>query len=309
MFRMVREGLRAKADVYHSHDLNTLLIGWVVSRLCRTPLVYDSHEIETGRERQKLQSWAAFLERRLIHRVDRVICTNQSRAEYTRDRYSIPMPTILRNLPAYAEPEPSSILHSRLGLPAGEKIVLYQGGIQAGRGLEQLIDAVPLMRGGTILLLGSGKLKPALLDRVASRGLSERIRFHNAVPVGELPQWTACAYVGLQILQDTCPNHHTSLSNKLLEYMMAAVPVIASDLPEMRRVVEDTGAGILVDASSPAAIAEAVNRLLEDGSLRAEMAQRARAARSRYSWEREERVLLELYEGLRGAHSNAGAHQ
>jgi len=246
----------------------------------------------------KFRWWAALLERALIGRADRVICTNQTRAEFTRKRYGIPAPTVLRNLPAYVEPQPSSLMHDALGLPASEKIVLYQGGIQPQRGLEQLIEAAPEIEGGVVVFLGSGRLKPKLVGRAAELGLTGKVYFHEAVPVGELPQWTACAYVGLQILQNTCLNHYSSLSNKLLEYLMAGVSVIASNLPEMRRVVEDTGTGVLIDASDPGAIAQAVNAILADPERREQMSQSAKASRKTYSWEREEHILTDLYAAL-----------
>ena len=296
--RFVRAGLRTRADVYHAHDLNTLLMAWTASRVGKGRLVYDSHEIETGRAGLKMRWWAAFLERALIGRADRVICTNQTRAEYTQQRYHLSPPVILRNLPAYVEPEPSPLLHQALGLASETKVVLYQGGVQPQRGLEQLLEAAPSIAGGVIVILGSGRLKPALQAQVARRGLEQAVRFHDAVPVGELSIWTACAYVGLQILQNTCLNHYSSLSNKLLEYLMAGVPVVASDLPEMRRVIEDTCAGLLIDASDPAAIADAINRLLAHKALREDMSAKAKAARERYCWEREEHLLVDMYAGL-----------
>lgn len=305
--RFVRAGMRLDADVYHAHDLNTLLMAWTASRLRRARLIYDTHEVATGRAIVPFRWWACFLERTLIGRADRVICTNQTRADFTQQLYGIAPPTVLRNLPAYVEPEPSGLMHERLGIPPGEKIVLYQGGTQAQRGLEQLLDATVKTRRGTVVILGSGRLKSRLLERAAELGLHDEVRFHDAVPVDELPAWTACAYLGTQLLQDTCFNHYSSLSNKLLEYMMAGVPAIASDLPEMRRVIEDTKAGILVDASNPTAIAQAIDSLLADEELRAQLSANARAARKRYCWEIEERVLVELYQGLLADDARGGA--
>jgi len=296
--RFVGAALGTRADVYHAHDLNTLLMAWTASRLRRTPLVYDTHEVATDRAEMKFRWWAELLERALIGRADRVICTNDTRAEYTRKRYDIPPPAVLRNLPAYVDPEPSTLMQDRLRLPHDTKIVLYQGGIQPERGLEQLIEAAPEIEGGVVVLLGSGRLKPRLVARAAQSRLEGKVCFHEAVPVGELPGWTACAYVGLQLLQNTCFNHYSSLSNKLLEYMMAGVPVIASDLPEMRRVIEDTGAGLVIDASKPREIARAVNELLAAPQRREQMAQRARERRREYAWEQEESLLIEMYDGL-----------
>jgi glycosyltransferase involved in cell wall biosynthesis len=296
--RFVRTALGTRADVYHAHDLNTLLMGWTASRLRRKPLIYDTHEVETDRADMKFRWWAAFLERALIHKADRVICTNQTRADFTRQRYHIPPPAILRNLPAYIEPQASRLMHERLGIPADAKIVLYQGGLQPERGLEQLMEAAPEIVGGVIVFLGSGRSKPKLMARAAELGLEGKVYFHEAVPVEELPSWTACAYVGLQILQNTCFNHYSSLSNKLLEYLMAGVPAIVSDLPEMRKVIEASGAGLIVDAADPHEIARAVNMLLADRALRDRMAENARRARAEHCWEREEHKLRDLYSEL-----------
>jgi len=296
--RFLRAGLRTRADVYHAHDLNTLLMGWSASWRRRGRLVYDTHEVATARAAMKFRWWAAVLERALIRRADRVICTTETRAEFTRERYGIPMPTVLRNLPAYAEPEPSGLIRERLGLPARVKIVLYQGGIQPERGLEQLLEAATHIRGGVVVLLGSGRLKPRLIEQTAKLGLTQVVRFHDAVPVEELPLWTAEAYVGLQVLQNTCFNHYSSLSNKLLEYLMAGVPVIANDLPEMRRLIEETGAGIMVDASDSRAIASAVNRILADPEERERMSQAAKGARQTFCWEKEAHILIDLYDDL-----------
>ena len=296
--RFVRAALGTKAEVYHAHDLNTLLMAWTASRLRGARLVYDTHEVATDRTGLKFRWWTARLEGRLIRRADRVICTTQTRADFTQRRYGIAPPVVLRNLPAYSEPTCSGIAQERMGLAADTKLVLYQGGMQVQRGLEELLEAATRIEGGVVLMLGSGRLKSALMERAERLGLEGKVYFHDAVPVDELPEWTACGQVGMQLLQDTCFNHHSSLSNKLLEYLMAGVPVVASDLPEMRRVIEDTGAGVLIDASKPEAIAEAVNRLLADERLRNEMSGKARAARRRYCWGEEERVLVELYAGL-----------
>jgi glycosyltransferase involved in cell wall biosynthesis len=296
--RFLRAALRTKADVYHAHDLNTLLMAWVASRLRRVPLVYDTHEVATDRQGMKLRWWACLLERALIRRAARVICTNRTRADFTQRRYGLSPPTIVRNYPSYVEPRRSSLLHDALGLAHDTKIVLYQGGVQAARGLEQLLEAAPDIEGAVIIILGSGALAPALSRRVNEMGLEGKVLFHPAVPVEDLPNWTACADVGLQVLQNTCFNHYSSLSNKLLEYLMAGVPAVTSDLPEMRAVIEQTGAGLVVDASDPRQIAAAVNRLLADDGMRAEMSRRACETRRRYCWEGEQHVLTDLYAGL-----------
>src|SRR5690606_38485720 len=134
-------------------------------------------------------------------------------------------------------------LHEKLGLPPGEKILLYQGGIQAGRGLEKLIEAFPLFKEGTLVFIGDGKIKEKLQQMVKERGLEEKIRFIPKVPVRDLPKYTKNAYLAFQVLNNINFNHWSASSNKLFEYMMNEVPVVACNFPEIKKVVEGSQIG------------------------------------------------------------------
>ncbi|HSN66454.1 MAG TPA: glycosyltransferase, partial [Fusibacter sp.] len=92
-----------------------------------------------------------------------------------------------------------------------------------------------------------------------------------------------------------CFNHYSASSNKLFEYMSALVPVVAADLPEIRRVVETEGVGLLVDVESPEAIAVAVNRILDEDELRQMMKEQTKQARQKYNWDKEKDNLLDVY--------------
>jgi len=132
--------------------------------------------------------------------------------------------------------------------------------------------------------------------RMAEEHGAERIRFIDKVPLADLPSYTAAATVGFQVLQNICFNHYSASSNKLFEYMAAGVPVVAADLPEIRRVVEKEGTGIVVDAENPEAIAEAVNKIVKDERLRTMMRRNALKARDVYHWDAEKKYLLACYE-------------
>ncbi len=296
--RMVAVGWRLNADVYHSNDLNTLPQGWLCAKvLRRRRLLYDSHEVQSSRTGYgRLHAW---FERALITRADLMLMTTQMRAEYVAKRYGITPPTVIRNLPRLLDPDPArGDLRRSLNLPPDEPILLYQGGIQMGRGLEQLIDAVPRITRGTIVLMGDGRLKPKIVRLVRERGLAQRVRFAPKVPYLELYHYTAHAYLGFQIIQNVCFNHYSTISNKLLEYIMAGVPAIASDFPEVRRIVETYGSGLLVDPSRPEAIAEAANRLLQEPELHARCRKGCQQARLALNWEQEAGQFVALYEAL-----------
>jgi glycosyltransferase involved in cell wall biosynthesis len=130
----------------------------------------------------------------------------------------------------------------------------------------------------------------------AERGVGGRVHFVPTVPLAELLAWTASADIGVQPIRNTCLNHFSTDSNKLFEYAMAGLPVVASDFPEIRRVVRAHDIGLLFDPETPGALAAALGRLVADADLRARLAANARASARALSWEAQEGALAALYE-------------
>jgi len=289
--RMTRAARKRKYDIVHANDLNTL--PQAISAARGAKIVYDSHEVQT--DRTGYGKGQGGLERHLLRFVDRTMVENETRADYHASLYG-ERPAVLHNYPFYHEevPQPRSV-HQEIGIKEDEPILLYQGGIQEGRGLERLIEAMPFVRRGTLLFVGDGKIKPRLQELAAHSPERKRIHFIDKVPLDQLPSYTAAATVGFQVLQNVCFNHYSASSNKLFEYMAALVPVVAADLPEIRRVVETEGVGLLVDVESPEAIAVAVNQIVEEDGLRQAMKERTKQARRKYNWDKEKHHLLDVY--------------
>ena len=288
---MTRAARKRTYDIMHANDLNTL--PQAISAARGAKIVYDSHEVQT--DRTGYGKGQGGLERHLLRFVDRTMVENDTRADYHASLYG-ERPAVLHNYPFYHEevPQPRSV-HQEIGIKEDEPILLYQGGIQEGRGLERLIEAMPFVRRGTLLFVGDGKIKPRLQELAAHSPERKRIHFIDKVPLDQLPSYTAAATVGFQVLQNVCFNHYSASSNKLFEYMAALVPVVAADLPEIRRVVETEGVGLLVDVESPEAIAVAVNQIVEEDGLRQAMKERTKQARRKYNWDKEKHHLLDVY--------------
>ncbi|MCA1033587.1 glycosyltransferase family 4 protein [Bacillus infantis] len=304
--RMIMKGFNGRYDIYHANDLNTLPQGWICSklRISKKKLIYDSHEVQTSRTGYD-NPFYKHLEAFLIHKADEVIVENHTRARYCQKVYGF-YPYVVHNYPFSIKqnlPVPFP-LHQMLGLAKEEKILLYQGGIQTGRGLDKLIEAVPLFKEGILVLIGDGKIKKRLQEKVIQQNLDEKVRFIDKVPLAELPLYTRQAYLGFQVLNNVCFNHYSASSNKLFEYMMSGVPVVACRFPEIRRVVETERTGICIDSHSPREIAGAVNLLLEDRELRDEYSKNAFRARIKYNWDSEKLHFLDLYK--KTCHSEEG---
>ena len=185
----------------------------------------------------------------------------------------------MQNRPRFAEPARGTRIRDRLGLADALPVVLYQGGLQPGRGLEDLVAAVPALPPCHLVFIGGGRLLAALAGMAAERGLGRCVHFLPTVPLAELLAWTASADIGVQPIRNTCLNHLSTNSNKLFEYAMAGLPVVASDFPEIRRVVRENDIGLLFDPETPGALAAALGRLVADAELRARLAGNARRER------------------------------
>lgn len=297
--RMIAIGVEEAADVYHSHDLNTLYIGHVCKR--RRPgskLVYDSHELQTERSRMGFwwKRWALWNERRWLPSADALIVASPPWIDHIRNLYgSVPDPAVpVINVPETTEVVPRD-LRPELGLAPGTPLLLYQGSIQENRGIEPAIDAVELLDEVILVIVGYGYYRDTLEDQVAARGLKEKVRFFGPIPNQELLHWTASADVGLCNIVNASLSYYTTLPNKLFEYMMAEVPVLGSDSPGIGRVVAETGVGEVVDPIDPESLAAATRKILADPEpYRAA----CRVARERYNWEVESRRLLHVYASL-----------
>lgn len=302
------EILRTPARVYHAHNIHTAPVAWIASRLRRAALVYDAHELygeafRPGAKARLSARVAAAAEGFVARRADLVITTNPSRADVLRERHGdIPI-ELLANVPDVA-PEVTPL---DPGFPGGRAVLLYQGGVYAqSRAFRETIEAIALLDDVDLVVLGFGK--PADLDLIrswaAERGVADRVHLLPPRPFDELVRTAAAAAVGLVPIRAQNMNHYLGDTNKLHEYLMAGLPVVASDLPEIRRVIE-SGAppvGELFDPTSPESIAAAVRRVLDDPErYDARRREARRLALERFNWQVEEQRLLRRYRELASA--------
>lgn len=297
---MLYRGMKVKADLYHSNDLNTIPQGYICSRLKKKPLVYDSHEVQTSRTGYNPKITKLF-EGFFIKRVDKMIMTTNTRADFTKDLYNIEKPEVIRNYPFYTGNQSIKYkkdIHKMCNIDKSEPILLYQGGIQTGRGLDNIVKAIPMIKRGTVVFIGDGRIKPQIKQLVKDIGVEDRVRFIDKVPVDELKYYTASAYLGFQVLNNVCFNHYSALSNKLFEYIMSEIPVVACDFPEIKKVVTEANIGVCVDSSSAESIAQGVNKLLENEELHALLKENCKKAKLKYNWNNEKYRFIKIYDEI-----------
>jgi glycosyltransferase involved in cell wall biosynthesis len=297
--RAALAGFRTRADAYHAHDLDTLLPAALAARLRRKPLVYDAHELFTethhlvGREKER-RIWAR-LERGLIRRARRVLTVSEPIAVELEKRYRIERPLVVRNCPAYREPP---LPRPFFPETPDDPVLLCQGYLQKGRGLEALVGSMRHVHRGRLVLLGDGEMREELERLVGILGLEGRVFLRPAVPIEELPSRTASADLGFILYSTASLNFLYALPNKFFEYVMAGVPVLSSKIPEVERLIREHGVGRVVDPATPDRIAAEIDRLLGDPASLARMRENCLKAAHALHWGIEEEKLLALYAGL-----------
>ncbi|MEB3286023.1 MAG: glycosyltransferase [Vampirovibrionales bacterium] len=322
---------QGRFDVVHAHDSNTLLLGWLLARLWRAKLVYDSHELwgsvfayereialkafEAGAFSKKCLSrklaglkQSEHLETWLLARCDALISVNDTLCRLLREKSSRKIPHVvsIRNIPHYFEmhTQPTRRFHEAFSLPEETKILLYQGDIKTSRGVDLLLDAVARMSYPDFALILMGPIP----EKEYARNLKQRLGalkqlgkavFHQAqVPQKELLYWTASADLGLAPIINVRESYYYCLPNKLFEYVQAGIPVATSDFPEMKNVIEAYGLGFTFNPEQPEVLAQALDNFLNDPQRGARYRQNVHQAKEALTWDNEEKKLLVLYQIL-----------
>ncbi len=296
-------------DLYHGMAYMGIPIALELGKRDRVPVVYDARDIYLNARNMARMGrparWAlGRLERGWATAAGRVITVNDAYADVMASRWPVTRPLVVMNCSfRYTPPEPRERrFHEHLGLDPAEKVVLYHGGLFPWRGIEQLIEAIPLVPGATLVLMGYGILEPTLKAWEADPATGGKVRVMNAVPPDQLHDWVASADVAAMPIQGDTLNHRLTTPQKLFEAMAAGVPAVVSDLPGMRAVVRKAGSGILVDPTDTAAIAAAIRQIVElaPAEWQAWRERCLAAAHETYNWETQVEKLLDAYTELTG---------
>ncbi len=287
--------LFTKADLLFANDLDTLLPNYLAARLKKIPLIYDSHELfcevpELQAAPIKKKIWQN-LENLLVPRLKHCITVNESIATIFENRYHVKF-TVVRNIAK--SPEEFSLRSRReLGLPEDKKIILLQGaGINVDRGAEELVDAMQFVDNAILLIIGGGDVWPDLEKRIEQQKLGHKVRLIKKLPRAELMQYTYNADIGVSIDKDNNPNYHNSLPNKIFDYLQAGLPVLATRLPELERIINDYGVGDFIENHQPQNIATAIRRMISDNT--GKYTRGIKQANAEMNWPAEQKKLLEL---------------
>lgn len=297
---------RVRADVYVIHDIVALGPARLVAWLIGSKVMYNSDELEFHRNQQALNIWTRaldlthkFLESVFAPRCEMLVQADFARADWMCRRFALRKVHAIRNIPDMWSGGRTQRIRQTLGLSLIDKIILYQGVQGRGRGIEVSIEAISMLEEPkpNFILIGpvSPAYKASTVALAEKLGVRKNVIHINPVPWDELLAWTSGADICLAIIEPTCLSYYLAAPNKFYEAMMAGVPYIASDHPEMRAVHSKYPAGLLVNPVSAIEVACAMRTLLSDSDLSRKCSAEARKACSEeYNWEAESQRFLTL---------------
>jgi glycosyltransferase involved in cell wall biosynthesis len=299
-----RVGATLEPAAYHCHDQNTVLAGQLARRRAPGRVIYDAHELYPYRNRPNPCRWKSLLfeigDRYSARRCDAVITVNQSIAEHMGRRYEIDPVDVVMNIPEVGgrmHDEDADVLDlSHIPRPR----LFYCGNITFNRGLEEAVASLVELPDCSLVVVGQGRGTYAddLRSLAASVGVQDRLHIFPPVPHQEVVRVAAQADIGLVMIKPSCLSYEYALPNKLFECLHAGLPMVASDLPELRRVVLGEEVGLVCDHDDPGSIAEAVKAIIADPELSEKMRLCAITAAETYTWDREREYLFGVYRRL-----------
>ncbi len=238
------------------------------------------------------------VESKYIKKADVVFTVSQSIASHIAASYNIDLPDVLYNVPVYREKVTSDALRIDLDLPADTVVVLHQGNMQKDRGCLLLVRAMQHVQGAVLVFMGGGPLVSAVQAEVAALRLEDRVRFKSAVPPDQLHPYTCSADIGVTLLEDSCLNHRYALPNKLFEYLMAGLPVLGSDLPEIGGIIEKYDAGCVVYPDDPREIGRVLQRMVDHPGLREKWSAAGPDVFETFNWDGASQLFKRRYQSL-----------
>lgn len=284
--------LYTKKDILLANDLDTLLPNYLASKLQNKKLAFDSHELfpeipELVTKPQVKKFWET-LEHFLLPKVKNKYTVCKSIADFYAEKYQTSF-KVIKNLPTKKEIQKGSFsLDTK-----DKKIIIYQGAVNVGRGLELMIETMAFIENALLIIIGDGDILKLLQTKVTNTKIENKVIFLGKITPTELQLLTPLAHLGFSLEEDLGLNYRYALPNKIFDYIQAGIPILVSNLPEMRKVVKEYGVGEIVENRSPKELAAQIELILKKNYT-----QQLKEAKKILIWEAQEAKLLHIFNNL-----------
>tara|TARA_B110000908_G_scaffold29973_1_gene35406 strand:- start:796 stop:1953 length:1158 start_codon:yes stop_codon:yes gene_type:complete len=299
-----------RKEIIHCNDLKALPVGFLVKKLfnSQVKIVYDAHEYETQMYGlSKLDKFFAFIiEKNLISSADVVFTVSDSIADEYKKLYGIAKPRLIYNTPVYKDvaefSENDNVFRQKFNIAENQKIFIYQGGFSKSRGIESILVAFDHLHSNykgekdslpVIVFMGYGLLLPLVLQ-FSNR--CSNIFYHPAVKINDVFDYTKCADFGILYTENSCLNNYYCMPNKIFEYLMAEVPVIASNTKDVKSFVDKKNVGEVAESNDVYGLLNAIKKILSKDA--SQFRENILSVKKEYNWESQEKKMIESYHNL-----------
>ncbi len=284
--------LFSRADIFLSNDTDTLTANFLAAKILNRKLVFDAHElfpeIPELQHRPFVKRCWTKIEDIIFPHLTNCYTVCSSIANYYKLKYGTEM-KVVRNVPYYSENIERKISNGK------EKIIIYQGALNIGRGIEWILNAMPLIDNARLLIIGDGDIAEELKQLTVELKITDRVDFKGRIEGNKMHKFTTTADIGLCLLENKGLSYYYSLPNRIFDYMNSGVQVLATDFPEIRNIVELNKTGVLINHYEPEYLAHVIDEMLKNPIDNSHF----NLLSKKYCWENEEQVILEMLQNLK----------
>lgn len=291
---------KLKLDAKHvlASDYYSLAAAKSIKLKRRAKLVYDSREIYSQlnslKDRHLARKLLEFREKYLVSFVDKMIVTAEEDEKYLKKHFTHSLKySIIKNLPPESDIEKNNSLREKFNIAKDKLVLLYQGWVLEGRGLDTLIDTTKDTERAELVIIGDGKYLKTLKEKVSNQNISN-VHFTGFVPYSDLANFTVSADIGFVLFEDDSISYQNALPNKLFEFIQSKVPVITTNQKTISKVVVENQIGITVDSINRRTLTEAIGEM-SNNDARDLYIQNIERIKKQYSYETQEVEILKVF--------------
>jgi glycosyltransferase involved in cell wall biosynthesis len=297
--RTIKFALKGEWDIFYAHDLDTLHIGVFLKIRKRKILIYDSHEYYSDLMSDNMGKWAAkptlYWEKMLYRNIDLIITVNDILAEKFRKKHK--KVRVIRNAVDLRLFDATPEHHST---DNNVPVVIYIGGITKSRGIREFVLSKKYLKNPAVYqIIGHGTLKHTI-ERIIENEELDGVNILPWIEFGKVPYYIKRADIGVMPYQPV-PNYFHVTPTKMFEYIAGGLPVVATNLPEIKQVIDNCKCGLFIDSTKPRDIAKKLDYLIEHPEESRQMGKRGRKyVEEHFNWRDEEDKLKIILATLLG---------
>lgn len=286
--------LYERLDGLNPVDLDTIVPCWLAAKWKKIPCIHDAHEyfaeVPEVIHRPFVKHIWEWVARTFIPKMTTCYTVSYSLAEVLEKQYGKRF-HVIRNVPWLTKSNLNPVLKGKR-----TSFILYQGALNKGRGLPQLIESMKFLN-MPLYLAGEGDLSQILREQVQSLGLKNKVHFLGQLSPNDLKELTPKAFLGYNVLEEEGLSYYYSLSNKFFDYVHAGVPMLTNNFPEYREINNEYQVACLVDANVDA-IVQSIQYLEHNPKVYDAMIENCLKVREIFNWNTEADKLVSLYDQI-----------